>query len=271
MSYKRKSAIIIPFVILLLVMCFWNGESVNSAMAFVSHSYIANDVRYHMDEASIRLHAFVSQENHLQADQLQWAIFHDQGYSDGKLEKATMPGAKDQNLLKVSLLSGQPYAGIHAYRDLPPNNKASAFHMHIRFYFPDKKSIQALEFTMNKWSQNQRWEWALQWQVVPDGSSFQGKAETWRVWDGAHWQDIEVQQTLSAAAWHTLDLYGIIENGHVRYQTFRSDGRIVNIQHYTFPLINSPGEKLAVGVQLDGNAYQNPYPLYLDDVSLESS
>lgn len=270
MNCKRKICIILPFVILVFVMCLWNGETVDSALAFVSHSRIANSVRYSVDEASIHLYPFVLQESHLQADASQWGIFHDQGYSDGKLEGATMAGAKDQNVLKISLLSGQPYAGIHAYRDLPPGNTASVFHMHLRFYFPDKKSIQALEFTMNKWSQNQRWEWALQWQAVPDGSSFQGKAETWRVWDGAHWQDIQVQQTLSAATWHTLDLYGTIVNGQVHYQTFRSDNHIVNLQHYTFPLVNAPGEKLAVGVQLDGDAHQDPYPLYLDDVLLES-
>lgn len=271
MDCKRKICFILPFIALLLVLCLWNGETVNSDLtAFVSHSTVASDVRYSVDEASIHLYPFVSQESHLQADVSQWGIFHDQGYSDGKLESATMPGADDQKLLKVSLLTGQPYAGIHAYRDLPPSNNASVFHMQLRFYFPDKKSIQALEFTMNKWSQNQRWEWALQWQAVPDGSSFQGKAETWRVWDGAHWQNIKVQQTLSASAWHTLDLYGTIVNGQVHYQTFRCDNRIVNLQQYTFPLVSSSGEKLAVGVQLDGNAYQHSYPLYLDAVSLES-
>ncbi len=258
MHYRKTISILLPFLCLLLILSIGNQDAIGSTITSLSNSYAASMIKTSRTTVN------------LEAELAKWGIFHDQGYSQGKIETEALPGADNQSVLKVSLLTGQPYAGIHAYRDLPPDDQATSFHMKLSFYFPEKKPIQALEFTMNKWSHNVRWEWALQWQAVPDGSRREGNGESWRIWNGTHWQDIKIQQSLAADTWHTLDLNGTIEHGQIHYQSFRCDDKTFNMQSYLFAPIHSPGEKLAVGIQLDGNAYQQPYPVYIDNMLLQA-
>ena len=270
MLRMRNLYILLPFICLLALLYLFSGDNMASAFSIVSHSRIANTLGHsRLAVALSRSHTAVSLKKNLETALTEWGVFHDQGYTNGTVDTIAMPES-GQDVLKVSLQSGQPYAGIHAYRNLPAVDGATTFHMKLRFYFPEKQPIQALEFTMNKWVKDVRWEWALQWQAVPDGSSLQGRAESWRVWNGANWQDITVQQSLSANSWHTLDLYGKVVNGRVQYQSFQCDSKVVGMQRYTFAPVSSPGDRLAVGVQLDGNAIQQPYPVYFDSISLQS-
>src|SRR5205085_48888 len=91
--------------------------------------------------------------------------------------------------------------------------------------------IQGLEFTMNKWFQSKRWEFAVQWenveQVAGDG------APQWRYWDANQpaanrWVPFTpgIPQTFTANAWHHLALQGRIINNQVHYQKFQVDNQI---------------------------------------------
>src|SRR5438132_8247409 len=142
----------------------------------------------------------------------QWGIFYDGSNASAKLENVSQPSV-DGSALKISLISGQPYTGIHAYRNLPANDTATKFDLALLFYFSSVTPIQALEFTMNTWVNNQRWEWALQWENIGDGSPQQGNPPTWRLWTGRSWQNIGVRQQLSAKTWHKLRLKGDLLQG----------------------------------------------------------
>src|SRR3989442_15663108 len=92
----------------------------------------------------------------------QWGIFYDGGTAKATKTNVSKPSV-DGTALKASLLSGQPYVGIHVYRNLPPADAATSFELSLSFRFPNATPIQALEFTMNTWVHNPRCAWALQW------------------------------------------------------------------------------------------------------------
>ncbi len=204
----------------------------------------------------------------LEQDASQWGLYADQGQVTGTLTTTTAP-TQDGNALQVSLTSGQSYAGLHAYRNLPANDTAQQLSMDVSFYYSDSTPIQALEFTMNTWVNNQRWEWAVQWEVVPASST--ETAQTWRLWTGSSWQSLGVQQSLSNDAWHTLHLEGSIQSGNVQYQQFSCDNTALDVSSYQFAPVASAGDKLAVAVQLDGNAFETPYSVFLRHVNLSVS
>jgi len=205
----------------------------------------------------------------LEDDASQWGIFYDGGRAVAKLDNVSSPSI-DGTALKISLVSGQPYTGIHAYRNQAPANTATNFELNLSFYFSAVTPIQALEFTMNKWVNNQRWEWALQWEHISDGTPQQGNPPTWRLWTGKSWQDIGVRQQLNTNTWHRLHLKGDISKGQIHYISFSCDDTSANLAQIFAPVAN-PGDKLAVAVQLDGDNQEHPYQVYIDQVDFQWS
>lgn len=203
---------------------------------------------------------YVSSATNLDDDAAQWGIFYDGGSAKATVTNVPQPSV-DGTALEASLLSGQPYVGIHVYRNLPLADTATSFELSLSFRFPNATSIQALEFTMNTWVNNQRWEWALQWENIGDGSP-----PPWRLWTGSAWQSIGMTQQLSINTWHKLHLKGNISHGQVHYLSFSCDGVSAQLGQ-TFAPISSQGDKLAVAVQLDGDAHEDPYQVYIDRVS----
>jgi hypothetical protein len=122
---------------------------------------------------------------------------------------------------------------------------------------------------MNKWHQSYRYEFALQWQNVGDG------APQWRYWDPnaviGPWVAFTppITQCMSGETWHTLTLSGEIANGYTHYQGFDIDGDWHAHDTEVAP-VYTPGEpdRLAVAIQLDGNASQSPYEVIIDQVCL---
>jgi hypothetical protein len=201
----------------------------------------------------------------LEDDASQWGIFYDGGSALGKLDNVADPSV-DGTALKISLLSGDPYTGVQAYRNLQPADAATTFDLNLSFYFPNATPIQALEFTMSKWVNNQRWEWALQWENIGKGVP----PAAWRLWTGSSWQNTGVTQALNANVWHKFHLKGDIVKGQVHYVSFTCDDTSVSLGQM-FKVISSTGEKLAVGIQLDGDAHEDPYQVYIDQVDLRWS
>lgn len=183
----------------------------------------------------------------------------------------------DGQALRCALTGGQPYSNAHFYRNLLPDPVASIFTLTLSFYFtptttcenqPTPSTIQAIEFTMNKWHQSYRYEFALQWQNVGDG------APQWRYWDpnaSGPWVAFTppITQCLGGKTWHTLTLSGEIAGGHTHYQGFAIDGNWHAHDSGVAP-VYTPGEpdRLAVAIQLDGNANQSPYDVIIDQVCL---
>jgi hypothetical protein len=174
------------------------------------------------------------------------------------------------------------HSNIHCYRNLPPGDSTSdVFELGLGFWYQPNTTfnnvggasvVQALEFTMSKWENGLRYEWALQWQNVGTG------APQWRYWDPAlpepdRWVPTGVTGEVSGMAWHTLTLQGQISNGRVHYRHFILDGQQYSLASYTVDPAPDPGaeDRFAVAVQLDGNATVTPYEVFVDNVTLTAS
>jgi hypothetical protein len=215
-----------------------------------------------------------------------WGIYCE-GSPVGSLNNVNAPSL-DSESLRCALLGGTPYSNIHCYRNLLAEPLASKFVLTVPFWFSPTTTfnnqggpsvIQALEFTMNKWHQGQRYEFALQWQNVGTG------APQWRYWDPHQtpdqWLSLNITATtmveLAGLQWHTLVLTGAIWEDQVVYQTFCLDAQNppnpddpnCYVLDITVAPWNTPGEpdQLAVAIQLDGNFDETPYDLFVDQVS----
>lgn len=184
--------------------------------------------------------------------------------------------ALDSESLQCSLTGGAPYSNAHFYREFTSQPAATAFTYNLYFRFSsttcnndgNPSSIQAIEFSMNKWHRSRRYEFALQWQNVGPG------APQWRYWDPHRhkedrWVSFEPPQAqcLPASTWHRLTLYGRIMAGKVYYDRFRIDGttRKLGIMVSAASAPDEP-DRLAIAVQLDGNFNEDPYDVFLDKV-----
>jgi hypothetical protein len=195
----------------------------------------------------------------------------------------------DGHSLRCALRGGTAYSNVLFYHDLPAAPGSDTFIMTLSFYYRPVSTfnnvggasiVQALEFTMNKWMRELRYEWALQWQNVGTGGP------KWRYWGedpndlpgSPKWIDLSISGTLAGQQWHTLKLEGEILAGQIHYQRFTIDGQAHLLSIPPFlpaPAVGWP-DKLSVGVQLDGNkdstrpAQLTPYEVFLDQVNFTS-
>jgi hypothetical protein len=182
----------------------------------------------------------------------------------------------DGHALRLALTGGDPYSNAHFYRTLTSDLTATMFSLSLSFWFTattwnneDAPSVvQALEFTTSKWQDGKRYEFALQWRNVGNGAG-----PGWRYWDPNQsedrWVDLGITDRLAGEQWHTLVLQGQIVGGRVHYARFTIDQRSYSLDKTVAPAL-TPGEsdRLGVAVQLDGNATEAPYSVYLDNVIL---
>jgi len=212
----------------------------------------------------------------LDEDASAWNVYIE-GNPSWALSNVTSPSL-DGRSLRCAITGGNPYSNVHCYRNLPAEPKSNVFSLSLSFYYQPTSSfnnvgepsiVQGLEFTMNKWDQGLRYEWALQWDNVDLG------APKWRYWNpelSPNWIDVGISGPIIGEQWHTLMLEGGIFNGQVHYRHFIFDG-----QEYPLDIVVPPApapsqsDRLAVAVQLDGNYIEAPYELFLDNVTLVTS
>jgi hypothetical protein len=177
--------------------------------------------------------------------------------------------------LRTGITGGsRPYTNLHIYRKLPPASTATAVELTFLWRFSKttlnnegKPSVmQAFEPAISKWARTRRYEWALQWQNVGDGSG--DPAPGWRLWTGHNWQSIGYEQRLKPEKWHKLTLRGDIVDGMVHYVEMISNDLEIELGH-TFDSVKSEGDgRLIPSFQLDGNYQQDAHWLALDKVTV---
>jgi hypothetical protein len=210
----------------------------------------------------------------MEDDASQWWFYSSTG-DTADLRCVTTPSI-DGTALKISPLNGQnghPSTDLRAYRDLTPANRATVFELRLSFYFTSANHMQSFLFSMNKWTNAQRWEWTLQWEIMPDGTSEAGNPPTWRVWDGGTgiWRDTHIRQQLSPNTWHKLDLKGDISNGQVHYISFSCDSTSKLLGQVFHPVSDAREDHLAIAVQLYADAQGAPYQdqMYIDETNFQ--
>ena len=208
----------------------------------------------------------------LDNDAGQWQMWLD---PDGRQANWELAGVGNPSLdgraVKIGVDGGDPYTGLHAYRSLPAMPAARTFSMTTKFrYAANAHPIQAIEFSLSKWQNNKRWEWAIQWENVQDGTAEQGAPQSWRLWDGKGWKNTGAVQQLAPDRWHTLTLNGEIDGrGQVRYTSIVCNGVTTRLGQ-TYAPTSGTYEAVTVAVQLDGDEGMTPQQLYLDGVSLDA-
>jgi hypothetical protein len=188
----------------------------------------------------------------------------------------------DNESLRCSIRGGAAYSNAHFYRIFTSEPLSVAFALSVSFRFTpttcnntgSSSPIQGLEFTMSKFWQDSRWEFALQWENV--AAMANDGAPQWRFWTGSQWARLShpVPQCLQSDQWHELTLVGQIVEGQVHYERF-----VVNRQVYSLDINVPPvpandvgrDDRLAIGVQLDSNAQATAYDVFVDKVNFYRS
>jgi hypothetical protein len=221
--------------------------------------------------------AAISNLDHHAAD---WGIYCE-GAPTWVIADVAMPSL-DGKALRCGITGGAAYSNVHCYRNLLPAPLAIHFTLTLSFWFSPTTTfnnqggesvVQALEFSISKWRNTQRHEFALQWQNVGPG------APKWRYWDPQatpdRWVDLGITDQaallLAGNTWHTFELAGEIVNGQAHYRRFAIDAQEYLLDQVVAPAIE-PGspDRLAVAVQVDGNATATPYDLFIDQVDFVS-
>jgi hypothetical protein len=172
----------------------------------------------------------------------------------------------DGQSLKISYLSGPAFMGVDAFHRFPANDAARRFEVQYSFLYQDPGAVQALEFAMNQYIQNVRYEWAMQWEQL--GPAGDGHPQ-WRIWTGSTWASIGFSDQLSPNTWYPLQIDGDITTDsqgqpQVHYLSFTIHG----VQHnlgQAFAPHGEQGDQLVAAIQLDGNGNPTPYDLFVDD------
>ncbi|MFN0110050.1 MAG: hypothetical protein ACKVZH_14440 [Blastocatellia bacterium] len=210
----------------------------------------------------------------LDHDAADWGMFCDRGRPETNHRNVVSPSL-DGKALKFSLLRGTDNTGnsdAHFYRNLLPDANANVFTLSLSFQFhlpnapAQNNVVQAIEFTMNKWYQGKRYEFAMQWRNIG------ANAMQWHYWDGSRsgesrWIPLNIVDPLAADQWHSLSLEGDTISGLIHYRRFQIDGRSYEMNLCVAPLTDNDVDKLAVAVQLDGNSTTDAYDVFVDRVN----
>ncbi len=206
---------------------------------------------------------------------------------------------KDGHALQIFLLGGEPYTTFQAYRSVSFANNTKKFHFSLSFYITEfaiseVPPIQALEFTLS-WGKGPIYSKAiLQWQQIGDGKQQQGNPPNWRIgpdpYTSSGWDDLKQGQQLIVEKWYTFDLEGEFVGNEMHFLNFSckndfgaADDKVSNYhdvltplnQSLTFPFspvpdpLNMNNQLMNIGIQLDGNAHEDPYDVFLDAVNFQ--
>ena len=257
-----------------------DGQNREPVFSPANRDWLAASQDYFLNNDDLLLFSNgLSSNSGLDEDESKWYIYTDgEGIPTSAVNNVSNPSL-DGHSLRCAITGGDPYSNVHCYRNLPAEPTSNFFTLSLSFYYQPASSfnnvggdsiVQGLEFTMNKWDQGLRYEWALQWDNVDNG------APKWRYWDPAHsprWVDLGISGSIAGEQWHTLTLEGEILEGKVRYRRFVFDQHEYQLNNILLvATASTPNEfdRLAVAVQLDGNSVETPYELFIDHVTLTS-
>lgn len=134
------------------------------------------------------------------------------------------------------------------------------------FYITDGKLPEALEFDVNQSFGGVRYTWGTE-------CSYKD-SKKWDVWDPSTlvWVATKVPcKPLSSQAWHHLEWKFERVNDQVHYISITLDGKTTPVDMYFDPQQGWNQEDLDIAFQMDGDFRQDPYSVWLDNVTLTTS
>ena len=211
----------------------------------------------------------------VEEDAATWGV-HCEGSAKWEMVNVETP-ALDGKALRLALVGGLPNANVHFYRFFPPYAMARRCTLKLSFRYDVGMAAegaeaapapQALEFIMRKWQPPNLYEWRFQWRGIGEG------ALGWFYWNPhtkGGWVAMEMKGSVSPGEWHTLELEGRIKKSEVFYENVTLDGARHPIGVAVPPMkVGREEDRMAIGVQLDGNGMADAYDVVVDKVAFEN-
>jgi hypothetical protein len=186
------------------------------------------------------------------------------------LGNATSSITQDQQTPSLSgkssqfMLGGKTgYSNALWWRSFGPNSTSTHLVYDLYFYMDDPNLPEALEFDMNQSFGGVRYTWGTECSYRNTGH--------WDIWnpEAEHWETTSVPcPVVSAQTWHHLTWTVERVNDQVHYISVALDSNVSTVDKYYNPQPNYGGSDLNVAFQMDGDYRQDPYAVWLDNVSL---
>jgi hypothetical protein len=157
--------------------------------------------------------------------------------------------------------------GPGSSQDLPDTNNTLVPTLHnftydVYFYGDNLGLAQALEFDINQFFDNNSYIWGHECRIA--------SGNEWDVWDNqnAAWKPTGVPCNPDSNAWNHLTIQvQRNSNDELVYQSITLNG-VTSTLNWTFPHGSASGwYGLTINYQMDGNDQQNPYNVYLDNLT----
>jgi len=188
------------------------------------------------------------------------------------LGNATSSITQDQQTPSLSGSSAQFQIGGHTqysnalwWKSFGADSTPTHFVYDLYFYMDDPNLPEALEFDINQSMGGVRYTWGSECSYRNTGY--------WDIWNPERlkWETTSAPcPVVSAKTWHHLTWQVERVNGQVHYISVTLDDNVMTIDKYYNPQQHYEGEDVNVAFQLDGDYRQDPYSVWLDNVSLSS-
>ena len=156
-----------------------------------------------------------------------------------------------------------PYSNALWWREFGPDSQPTHFVYDLYFYMRDPSAPEALEFDMNQSMNGTRWTWGTECSYRDTGY--------WDIWnsEALRWETTSVPcPVVSPNTWHHLTWTVERVNGQAHYISVELDGTVTPVDKYYNPQPHYQGAGVNIAFQMDGDYRQDPYSVWLDNVSL---
>lgn len=188
------------------------------------------------------------------------------------LGNATSSITQDQQTPSLSGKASQFTLGGHTHysnalwwKSFGANSTPTHFVYDLYFYMDDPTAPEALEFDINQSMNGVRYTWGTECSYRNTGK--------WDIWNPKTeaWETTGVPcAVVSAKTWHHLTWQVERVNNQVHYISVTLDDNAMPVDKYYDPQLNYGGSDVNVAFQMDGDYRQDPYSVWLDNVSLSS-
>lgn len=169
----------------------------------------------------------------------------------------------DGKSAKFTLGGPTRYSNMLWFESLGGGTSVSHFTYDLHFMVDNPDAPQALEFDVNQTFAGTRWTWGTECNFRGDG--------VWDIWDPLHevWVATTVPcKPFPANTWNHLVWQFERVNGQTHYISVSVNGVTSTINQFFQPQANWTLEDINVAFQMDGNFAQQPYTVWLDEVTL---
>jgi hypothetical protein len=171
------------------------------------------------------------------------------------------------NSARFTIGGNTGYSNALWWRSLGSGTPVSHFKYDVYFYLREPDKPEALEFDVNQSYNGTRYTWGTECSYKNTGR--------WDVWDPETltWQTTAVPcPIVSADTWHHLVWQFERSNEQVHYVSVTLDGETTPVDLYYNPQSSwTRGDDINVAFQMDGDWRQDPYEVWLDELTLTAS